>query len=168
MPLPTFIIPGAPKADTTSLWGYLNEHPRVCMARIKEPHFFARYRGELEEGIPRPGAKRFVHFKKGIEWYEGLYASCGNALARGGASTEYFSAPDSAELINEWVPGVKQQTLPRFRGLQKLINRFRYSNLAKKIPDPHGSIWENSENLWGGRQWLPTATVPCQAISVRN
>jgi hypothetical protein len=242
MPLPTFIIPGAPKAGTTALWGYLNEHPQVCMARIKEPNFFTRYRGELQNGIVRPGAKRFVHFDKGIEWYESLYASCGNALARGEASTEYLSASDAAELIHEWVPGVKlifllrdpvsrlyshywqeyklgwdelddfermvrnndhgldyymgvsayrshlerylsffprdrmlilldsdlkkhpletfrevcrfigvsedfvpstmgenynQQTLPRFRALEKMINRFRYSNLAKKIPDPY-------------------------------
>lgn len=38
---PDFFIVGAPKAGTTALYEYLCEHPGVCMASYKEPHYFA-------------------------------------------------------------------------------------------------------------------------------
>ena len=36
---PNFIIIGAMKAATTSLYTYLKQHPDVFMSRKKEPHF---------------------------------------------------------------------------------------------------------------------------------
>jgi len=39
--LPNFFIVGAPKAGTTSLYYYLDQHPQVYRSAIKEPHFFA-------------------------------------------------------------------------------------------------------------------------------
>jgi hypothetical protein len=45
--LPNFLIVGAPKCGTTSLYHYLNQHPEVHMSPIKEPKFitshFIRY-----------------------------------------------------------------------------------------------------------------------------
>ena len=37
---PNFFIIGAPKCGTTSLSVYLGEHPRICMSKPKEPHYF--------------------------------------------------------------------------------------------------------------------------------
>lgn len=39
-PLVDFIIAGAQKGGTTALYDYLVEDPAICMARIKETHFF--------------------------------------------------------------------------------------------------------------------------------
>ena len=39
--LPNFFVAGAPKAGTTSLYRYLDQHPEIYMSPIKEPHFFA-------------------------------------------------------------------------------------------------------------------------------
>src|ERR1700744_256409 len=39
--LPNFFIVGAPKAGTTSLFNYLDQHPQVYMSSIKEPNFFS-------------------------------------------------------------------------------------------------------------------------------
>ena len=36
-----FFIVGAPKAGTTSLYNYLNEHPFIYMSKIKEPNYFS-------------------------------------------------------------------------------------------------------------------------------
>jgi len=36
-----FFIVGAPKAGTTSLYHYLNEHPQVEMSSQKEPDYFS-------------------------------------------------------------------------------------------------------------------------------
>jgi hypothetical protein len=37
--LPNFLIVGAAKSGTTSLYQYLNEHPEIFMSRMKEPRF---------------------------------------------------------------------------------------------------------------------------------
>jgi len=39
--LPNFFVVGAPKAGTTSLYHYLDQHPDVYMSPIKEPNYFA-------------------------------------------------------------------------------------------------------------------------------
>ncbi len=39
--LPNFFIVGAPKAGTTSLYHYLDQHPQIFMSPIKEPNYFA-------------------------------------------------------------------------------------------------------------------------------
>jgi hypothetical protein len=39
--LPNFFLVGAPKAGTTSLYYYLDQHPQIYMCPIKEPNFFA-------------------------------------------------------------------------------------------------------------------------------
>ena len=36
-----FFIVGAPKSGTTSLYHYLNEHPKIQMSVQKEPNFFS-------------------------------------------------------------------------------------------------------------------------------
>jgi hypothetical protein len=38
--LPNFLIVGAPKTGTTSLYHYLQQHPQIFMSPVKEPSFF--------------------------------------------------------------------------------------------------------------------------------
>lgn len=40
MVLPDFLLVGAAKSGTTSLYNYLREHPHIYMPKIKEPQFF--------------------------------------------------------------------------------------------------------------------------------
>jgi len=40
MPIPDFLVIGAPKAGTTSLFSYLRQHPGLHLSPRKEPHFF--------------------------------------------------------------------------------------------------------------------------------
>ncbi len=40
--MPTFFVIGAAKCGTTSLHGYLDQHPEISMSRVKEPRFFCR------------------------------------------------------------------------------------------------------------------------------
>lgn len=71
--LPTFLIIGAGKCGTTSLWSYLDQHPQVGMSRIKEPSFFS-----MDE----------VH-ARGLDWYRKLYDGMQDRIARGEASNSY-------------------------------------------------------------------------------
>ena len=104
MPLPTFIVAGAPKCGTTALWGFLNEHPDVFMSQVKEPRFFTRT-NTFGEQIVRPGPVRPILYDRGMAWYESLFET--DLHVRGEASTLYFAAPDAADLIREHIPDVK-------------------------------------------------------------
>src|SRR4051794_35058572 len=57
-PLPTFLVIGAMKAGTTSLWNYLREHPQVFMPDLKEFQFFSDDRRR----------------NQGLDWYRSHFA----------------------------------------------------------------------------------------------
>lgn len=107
MALPNFIIAGAPKCGTTALWAILQEHPEICLSSHKEPRFFSEEKGDLERGRVGGGQNRSGRFGMGFEWYETLFDECAGAKAIGEASTQYFSAEDSASLIARHLPGAR-------------------------------------------------------------
>jgi hypothetical protein len=79
MSLPNFLIIGAMKAGTTSLWHYLRGHPQVFMPQSKEPHFFS------DADV----------WGKGVEWYEEQFSDAPRtAVALGEASTTYSKHPE--------------------------------------------------------------------------
>ena len=90
--LPSFLVIGAMKAGTTSLYHYLRHHPQVFMPRIKELDFFAG------EG----------NWRRGLGWYTRQFAEAGpGAIAIGEASTTYSKYPryqGVAERIAQHVP----------------------------------------------------------------
>jgi len=78
MTLPTFVVVGAMKAGTTSLYHYLRAHPQVYMPRVKELDFF------LEE----------ANWSRGLRWYERRFRGVPDgARALGEASTNYTKHP---------------------------------------------------------------------------
>jgi hypothetical protein len=98
MALPTFFIIGAPKAGTTSLHYYLDQHPEIQMSTIKEPNFFAPPEDSAHE-------KRRVG---DLEKYERLFDPA--AAVRGEASTSYTDHPRRTgvpQRIKELVPEAK-------------------------------------------------------------
>jgi hypothetical protein len=75
--LPTFLVIGAAKAGTTSLYEYLRAHPQIYMPQRKEPDFFS---------IPE-------RWHRGLDWYESLFRKAERATAIGEASTSYTKHP---------------------------------------------------------------------------
>jgi len=55
MRLPNFFLVGAPKAGTTSLYHYLDQHPEIYMSPIKEPCFFST---EIRDEVLDPKLRR--------------------------------------------------------------------------------------------------------------
>jgi len=78
-----FFIVGAPKAGTTSLYSYLNQHPEIEMSNIKEPDYFSN---EFIE-------EQSLYYKKesvrSLKKYHSLYSDIKN-LVRGEASVSYL------------------------------------------------------------------------------
>jgi len=123
--LPNFFIIGVPKAGTTSLYYYLDQHPQVYMSAIKEPHFFAAEIREencdpqlrrriaddarsLREFLSGPmREKRFGGIVADWEDYLRLFANANNETALGEASVCYLWSPTAPERIAESIPGAK-------------------------------------------------------------
>ncbi len=91
---PDFIIIGAAKAGTTSLYRYLTRHPNVFMSEPKEPTYFAR-----DE-----------RFRRGEAWYLSLFQDAGPDQLCGEASTNYTNwplYPNTVARMAGLVPAVK-------------------------------------------------------------
>jgi Sulfotransferase domain len=93
--LPNFVVVGAMKAGTTSLYHYLRPHPQVFMPKIKELDFFA-------DGM---------NWARGLDWYRHQFATAPReAVALGEASTVYTKFPrydGVAERMAKVVPDVR-------------------------------------------------------------
>jgi len=89
--LPHFIIIGAMKAGTTSLYHYLQRHPEIAMSKVKETDFF------LEGNV-----------HQGLKWYRRQFPK--DDRIKGEASPNYTKYPAQkgvAERIHQILPGVK-------------------------------------------------------------
>jgi hypothetical protein len=98
MTMPNFLIIGAQKAGTTSLYHYLAQHPQIYVSPIKEPNFFA---SEGEKPDPsRPSIND-------IDDYENLFDGVSDERAIGEASPWYLYSPKARERIKHYIPQAK-------------------------------------------------------------
>ncbi|MCK9372280.1 MAG: sulfotransferase [Sulfuricurvum sp.] len=137
--LPNFIIVGAPKAGTTSLYYYLSEHPQVFMSDPKEVNFFSR------EEIERQGLYYDSFRVKSIEEYEKLFETVSTEKAIGEGSVSYLFYPETAEKIKEMLPDVKIIILlrdPIERGFSHYLMDYRLGLVSL----PFEAIVNKSEN----------------------
>jgi Sulfotransferase domain len=107
--LPDFMIIGAKRGGTTSLYNYLLEHPRVlpllpARQRIKGPHFFDS------------------NFSRGMRWYRSHFPTAayrrmrerdGQPVITGESSPYYLFHPLAAERAARLAPGTKVIVLLR-------------------------------------------------------
>jgi hypothetical protein len=103
--LPDFLIIGAQKAATTSLYAYLAQHPHILRSRPKEIFFF--------DGGETP---RVDTYSKGEAWYRShfpLRKKLTNQSVTFEASTTYLFNPLVPERIHHMIPQVKLIALLR-------------------------------------------------------
>ncbi|MEO0532120.1 MAG: sulfotransferase [Planctomycetota bacterium] len=89
--LPDFVIVGAPKCGTTTLYQYLLRHPGIFMSTPKEMSFFSK-----------PEV-----YARGFPWYTALFEPAGDDQLCGEASTTYARWPTyegTAERMADAVP----------------------------------------------------------------
>ena len=106
MLLPNFLIIGAPKAGTSSLYYYLKQHPEIYLSRIKEPYFFAFENDS--KGFQGPGDReRYKYAVKSLEEYCKLFEPVTTETAIGEASTAYMNSKSAPFKIKQHIPKVK-------------------------------------------------------------
>jgi Sulfotransferase domain len=102
--LPEFLIIGVQKGGTTSLYRYLEQHPRVASAFAKEVHFFDNHTHDYKYG-------------KGLSWYRSHFAYNlskfypsfipRSNLVTGEASPDYIFDVHAPQRIAEALPQAK-------------------------------------------------------------
>lgn len=98
---PNFLIIGAAKAGTTSLYQYLQQHPDVFLSTPKEPRFFALEGRELNY----QGPIQIINHRSVTRWedYQALFDGSQGKKAVGEASTVYLYEPQAAERIQHYL-----------------------------------------------------------------
>ena len=108
MTLPNFLIVGAAKSGTTSLYHYLRQHPEVYVSPVKEPNFFVFGDGWQQEAAASALPDKAIRQStRNLRDYEALFAGARAARAIGEASTSYLYTPGVPERICQTLPGVK-------------------------------------------------------------
>lgn len=158
MPLPDVIVIGGMKCGTTSLHGYLAEHPQVTMSTPKELNFF------FGDGPGGPG-----NWWRGSEWYVRRFAD-GPGI-RGEASPGYTSPahPEVAARIAAVVPDVRLVYVAR-DPLERAVSQYQHHrrdgdeprDLGTALLDPGSQYVTRSRHAERLRPFLdrfPTAQI---------
>lgn len=104
--MPDFIIVGAARSGTTSLYRYLGQHPDIFVAPVKEPHYFAA--DDFPERFTGPGDDRLNRrIIRDQERYEQLFAAASGKRVTGESSAFYLCYPHAANRIARVCPDSK-------------------------------------------------------------
>lgn len=144
--LPNFFIVGTPKAGTTSLYHYLENHPQVFMSPVKEPNYFS-YQEITRQKLYYKDEKT-----KDFEEYKKLFSNVKNETVIGEASVSYLFYPKVPSLIKEKISDAKFVVVlrdPAERALSHyyMDKKFRYVKipfedvLYKRSNDPVSKLY---------------------------
>ncbi|MGK7947666.1 MAG: sulfotransferase [Xenococcaceae cyanobacterium] len=139
--MPNFLVFGAAKSGTTSIYKYLEQHPDVFMSSFKEPGFFA-FEGETPT-LNGPGAQKWVDkwVVTDLESYQKLFTDYNGEKAIGEASPYYIYYPKSAATIYKHVPNIKLIAI-----LRNPVDR-AFSNYVWAVRDRAESITDFQDAL---------------------
>lgn len=110
--LPDFVIIGAMKSATSSLYQQLIQQQGIFMSTPKEPNFFS----DSEQ------------YAKGIEWYSGLFTPAPEGSLLGEASTHYTkfpTHPDTVSRLKEHLPNARFVYVMR-HPIDRLISHYMH------------------------------------------
>ena len=91
MRLPNFLVVGAPRTGTTSMYRYLSEHPEIYLPTKKELHYFTH--DYLTKNSNGPKDKEFSYCKTLDEYTMFFQSVPSNAKAVGDISPSYLFFP---------------------------------------------------------------------------
>lgn len=133
--LPDFVVIGAGKSGTTTLYRWLCEQPEVFPLALKEPRFFSR------------------DWHKGLEWYAELFAPCPEDQLVGEASTNYTDVQYSdlaAARMAQVIPDARLVYLLR-HPVERLRSQYRHDWRRAAESAPLEAAVQRAGNPYVGR-----------------
>lgn len=131
MTLPNFLIIGAQKSGTSSLYRHLRAHPEVFMGRSKEPKYFALESEDFGFRAPYTLPDTVDRFAN-LEQYQALFEEANGASAIGEASTWYLHSPIAPARIHRHVPDMKLVAILR-NPVKRAYSNFLHNRNYLKI-----------------------------------
>ncbi len=108
--LPDFLIIGAARSATTSLFYYLKKHPDIFLPDEKELNFFS-YDPSDQSALVRPGRgpgdRIATHWTENYEGYAENFVGRRSGQITGEASVSYLYSPITADRLAQICPQVK-------------------------------------------------------------
>ena len=96
--IPALFLVGAPKCGTTSMYDYLNQHPKICMSKPKEPDYFGKDLRKLES---------IRQYSSSDDYLQKCFSHCSSGDIIGEASAIYLYSKTAAREIKEFSPNAK-------------------------------------------------------------
>lgn len=164
---PNFFIVGAAKAGTTSLYQYLDEHPKVYFSPVKEPNYFSTdikidafsstYRKntflDVEDYFNRDELQPLqLTFVRKAEHYQRLFENVSTEKAIGEASTSYLYSRVAAENIKQFNPEARIIAIlrnPVDRVLSHYQMALRYGHTQKSFRKAIEADMNSHKKGWG-------------------
>ncbi len=154
MTLPNFLVIGAAKSGTTSLYWYLAQHPQIYMSPMKDPHFFT-HEGE-RPNFRGPGDEwANTHFVYRLGDYRKLFAGVSDEKAIGEASTWYLGNPKAPDRIRHYIPEAKLIAIlrnPVDRAYSAYLHLVRegheWLDFARALREEEARIKANWNDIW--------------------
>jgi len=94
---PNFLIVGAPRAGTTTLYDFLKRTDGIFMPSRKEPHYFSSIESSYLYPPPIRNQKKYLALFKKVKGEKAI----------GESSTSYLWDPNSPKLIHGVIPNAK-------------------------------------------------------------
>ena len=124
---PNFIIIGAMKAATTSLYNYIKQHPDIFMTKVKEPMFFNNFNQNTDFKVLANKSKKV----NSLLDYFSMFSSVKNESAIGEASPAYIYNENAPYLIKEHLPDVKIMAILR-QPIDRAYSNFLHTKRADR------------------------------------
>ncbi len=134
--LPDFLIIGAQRGGTTSLYEYLIQHPQVSPALVKEVHYF----------------DLFYHC--GLRWYKAHFPIGGRRMLTGEASPYYLFHPLVPQRVKALLPQVKLVVLLRNPVDRAYSHYYHERRLQAESLTFEEAISRESERTFGAEESL--------------
>ena len=134
---PTFVVIGAMRAGTTTLYYDLLNHPQVRMARVKEPNFFVFDGTRTDLPLTRDGIER-MRANSVIEAgpYHQLFQGAHGARAVGDVSPAYLYSSLAAKQMRAAVPDLRVIAI-----LRNPVDRAYSAYLRRANVDPDPDVF---------------------------
>jgi hypothetical protein len=109
MRLPDFIVIGAAKSGTVSLYHYLKQHPQIYMCSRNEPNYWALDQADFAKWFQGPGDQEAIeqYYIRHRADYAALFTSALPDQLIGESSPVYLYSANAAQQIHKNIPHVR-------------------------------------------------------------
>ncbi|VEP16606.1 Sulfotransferase [Hyella patelloides LEGE 07179] len=151
MVMPNFLILGAAKTGTTSIYRYMKQHPEIYMSPAKEPRFFVFENETLDfNGV----GDEIETAKTSLQEYQQLFAGVEAEKAIGEATTMYLWSAKAPQRIKHYIPDVRMIAILR-NPVDRAYSNYLHLKQAKREPLDSFSAAIQQESQRIKNHWWP-------------